>query len=145
MSFEGGPYIQAACFCDLVIQESSGVLSLIRVIDTLTRRHVAPDAPESMPPFVHTFWMVIMLKSGNAMGRHELRIVPELPSGATEQPLSIPVHLDGGHTGHNVVMQTSFQFALEGLYWFNVDFDGERLTRIPLLVRYEPVIAGIGP
>jgi hypothetical protein len=57
------------------------VLSLIRLIDTLTHTEARPDAPEEMPPMTYTLKLVIMLKPGAARGRHELRIVPELPSG----------------------------------------------------------------
>jgi len=42
-----------------------------------------PDAPEDMPQFTYTLKLVIMLKSGAARGRHELKVVPELPSGET--------------------------------------------------------------
>ena len=141
MPFEGGPYVQAACVCDMVLQDDTGTASLIRIIDTITHGEAGPNAPESMPPFVHKFWTVIMLKSGAAQGRSELRITPELPNGELREPIVLTVHFEGGERGHNIMMQTAFQFTLEGLHWFNIDLDGERLTRIPLRVRYERLVA----
>ena len=31
--FERGPYIQVAAFCERVLQEADGVVSLIRIVD----------------------------------------------------------------------------------------------------------------
>ncbi|MGH9740926.1 MAG: hypothetical protein ACRD51_01105, partial [Candidatus Acidiferrum sp.] len=46
---EGGPYLQMACFCEKVLNEKDGVLSIIRVIDRLTVNASGPDSPEQMP------------------------------------------------------------------------------------------------
>lgn len=48
MTFEEGPYIQMAAFCQQVIEDKTGVLSLIHVIDTLTHTAAGPDAPDEM-------------------------------------------------------------------------------------------------
>jgi len=45
MTFENGPYLQAAVFCQDVIEDRSGVLSLIRLIDTLTTPRRWPIRP----------------------------------------------------------------------------------------------------
>lgn len=142
MSFKGGPYIQTACFCETVIEDKTGVLSLIRIIDTVTRTVAAPDAPDDMPPFPHTFQLVVMLKSGEARGRYNLRIVPQLPTGATENAILLTVHLEGEEKGMNFNGTLNFTFTMEGLYWFNVFLDDEQLTAIPLRVKYNRVVIG---
>jgi len=84
MQFQQGPYIQMAGICDQVIEDKTGALSLIRIIDTITHTEARPDAPVEMPSVTYPMKMVIMLKSGRARGRHELKIVPQLPSGETK-------------------------------------------------------------
>ncbi len=141
MAFENGPYVQAACLCDMVLEDKTGTMSLIRIIDVLTNAVSGPNPPVDMPPMTHTFWLAVMLKSGSAVGRHEVKVVPQLPSGETKDPLVLTVHFEGGEKGANVMAQMTFQFVYEGLHWFNVYLDEAKLTAIPLLVRYNRVIA----
>lgn len=138
MSFEHGPYVQAACFCDMVLEDKTGVLSLIRIIDTLTHREYASDPPREMPQFSHRMKLVLMLKFGRAQGRFAIRVMPELPTGEADDPVSINVHLTGEERGHNVVADLQYVFRMEGLYWFRVFLDDEPLTAIPLRVKYDP-------
>jgi len=136
MVYENGPYVQAACLCDTVLEEKTGVLPLIRVIDSLIHTEAGPNPPEEMPPFVHNFILVIMLKSGVARGRSEIKVVPELPSGATTGAFTSTVYFEGEEKSANVVLRLSQRFPVEGLYWFTVHVSGQKLTAIPLRVRY---------
>jgi hypothetical protein len=137
MAFEDGPYIQLACFCDVAIQEAgTGVLSIIRVIDTVTRTVAGPNPPDQMPPLVKQLTLVLAVKSGRARGRYDLRIVPELPSGETLTPIVQTIHLEGEEKGHNHIANIHFKFEQEGLYWFNVYLDDQKWTAIPFRVRY---------
>jgi hypothetical protein len=140
MKFEQGPYIQMAGLCDQVIEDKTGALSLIRVIDTITHTEARPDAPVEMPHVTYPLKMVIMLKSGRARGQHELKIVPEMPSGETKPPLTRSIQLEGEEQGINHIVNMIFTFTIEGLYWFNVYFDDSPLTRIPLRVKYNRVV-----
>jgi hypothetical protein len=142
MPFEGGPYIQAACLCEKVIEEKTGVLSLIRIIDVVTHSVTGPSSPEQMPPVLFNFVLVLMLKSGRAAGRYDLKIVPELPSGETQDPFIISVHFEGEEKGQNVVTNMQFLFTQEGLYWFNVYLGGEKWTAIPFRVKYHRTVTG---
>jgi len=140
MAIKGGPYIQVACFCDTVIEDKTGSLSLIRVIDNLTHVVRGPSPPEDMPPVTHHMKLVVMLKSGSARGRHDLEVVPEVPTGGTKQSLRATVHFEGEERGANVVVDLYFTFEYEGLYWFRVYLDGEELTRIPFRMKYNRMV-----
>lgn len=142
MAGELGPYIQAASFCDGVIEDKHGVLSLIRLVDTLISMAQGSDVPSEMPPVQWAGKLVIMLKAGRATGRHELAITPELPSGETKDPLKYSVQMIGEERGQNLVVNFAHTFTMEGLYWFRVDFDGNFLTRIPFRVQYNRVVTG---
>lgn len=140
MGFEQGPYIQMAGLCEQVIEDKTGALSLIRIIDTITHTEARPDAPIEMPPVTYPMKMVIMLKSGRARGRHEIKIVPELPSGENKAPLIRSIHMEGEERGFNSIINMMFTFTMEGLHWFNVYLDDSLLTRIPLRVKYNRVV-----
>ncbi|MDO8690007.1 MAG: hypothetical protein Q7R39_08370, partial [Dehalococcoidia bacterium] len=68
MAFENGPYLQAAVFCQDVIEDKSGVLSLIRLIDTLTHAPEMADPPNEMPPVTWNWKLVITMKAGKLRG-----------------------------------------------------------------------------
>jgi hypothetical protein len=86
-----------------------------------------------------------MLKSGNARGRHNLKIVPELPSGETETPITVTVHFEGEEKGQNVTLPLAFTFKFEGLYWFNVYLDEQKMTALPFRVKYDRITVGAAP
>lgn len=86
--------------------------------------------------------LVLTLKSGRARGRHEITIQPELPSGEALPTATISVQLEEAGKGVNVVSPVDIPYKLEGLYWFNIRFDGGIITRVPLEVRYSRLIAG---
>ncbi len=145
MAFEQGPYVQVAALCEHVIEDKAGVLSLIRIIDTVIHTEARPDAPAEMPPVTYPMKMVIMLKSGRARGRHELKIVPEMPSGELKQSLVQSVQMEGEERGVNHIVNMVFTFTMEGLYWFNIYLDDSLLTRIPLRTKYNRVVTPVPP
>jgi hypothetical protein len=140
--FEQGPYIQVAAFCERVLREADGVVSLIRIVDRITHTEHGPAPPEEMPEFHYPLFLVITLKSGKARGRSEITIIPEQPSGETLQPITLSVNLEGEGKGVNIVSRIDFPYKMEGLYWFNVQFDGQVITRLPLEVRYSRMVTG---
>lgn len=142
-----GPYVQVAAFCESVIEEKTGVISLIRVIDTLTHAEHGPNPPHEMPSFQFTIKLVIMLKSGAAKGRHNLRIVPELPNGTTDKSIELTTYFEGEEKGQNIIVEVTYLFKMEGLYWFDV-FLGDantKITSIPIRAKYERVVIGSIP
>ena len=140
MTFESGPYLKIACFCERSLQEKDGVLSLIRVVDRVTHTRAGPDAPAEMPAFPYSMTAVVMLVSGQARGRHELKIEPEQPSGLKKPTFTTTVHMEGEDKGQNVVMNLRMTFDQEGLWWFNVYLDDHLLTRMPFRVMYQRML-----
>lgn len=145
MGFEDGPFVQIACFCETVIEDKNGVLSLIRIVDTLIRTHRGTAPPEEMPPFTKSLKMVISLKAGKARGRHSIKMAPELPNGSAGDPYERSIHLEGEEKGHNHIVDLTFQFPLEGLYWFDIYFDEKKITALPLRVKYDRIVTGALP
>ena len=111
MAFEKGPYLQVAAFCEQVIQDKSGVLSLINVVDRIMCTASGTEVPDEMPPYDLNWKLVLMLKSGEVKGSRAIKIVPELPSAETKSPMILTVHFEGGNRGANVV--SNFQMKME--------------------------------
>jgi hypothetical protein len=135
-----GPFVQVACFCQDVIEDKAGTYTLVKIIDTLTHTESGPNPPMDLTPFVFNLKLVLMLKSGAAKGRHEIRIVPELPNGSTTPALTVTAHFEGEHKGQNVIADMTYQFTMEGLYWFNAFLGETLLTSMPIYVKYNRVI-----
>lgn len=140
---DDGPHLQVAAFCEKVVEDKHGVLSLVSIVDQITNTAVGPNVPDEMPPFTLNLWLVVMLKADRARGRYSLKIRPEDPSGRDMPIMETPVQLEGGERGVNLVTPLQFGVALEGLYWFDVLFSAgtghdRLLSRIPLRVVYRP-------
>ena len=140
MSFERGPYLNLAAFCEQVIEDKSGVLSLIRVVDRRTITSQGPSAPEEMPPTNLDWTLVLTLKSGEVRGSHAVKIVPELPSGEILSPVTLSVHLEGDNRGRNIISRMNMVLPMPGVYWFKMYFDDEFLTQVPVEVIYSRVV-----
>ncbi|MCH8994014.1 MAG: hypothetical protein IH959_03505 [Chloroflexi bacterium] len=147
----GGPYLQQAFFCEKILREADGVVSFIRQVDRLTVNTSGPEAPPDMPQTTFTAFLAIAVKAGEAKGRHELKVLRELPSGIRDpEPLfSIALFLEGGgegggDRGAGILGQINMVFEQEGLYWFDVYLDETLLSRIPFRVIYQRSTARAG-
>jgi hypothetical protein len=91
-------------------------------------------------------FLVLALKSGMALGRYEVRIVPQRPDGIKGNPISFTFHFEGDERGQNLIGQINLQFTQEGLHWFKIylcdDDQEDLLTAIPLRLKYNRVITG---
>lgn len=125
------PYVTAALLCEKVLQEKEGSLSLIRIADNIQYRPVG--APEGVKPIINIQGLV-GLKSGPVKGNHTMKIVVERPSGERKEVFSQPVTFLGRDHGQNLILNVGLAIEQDGLYWFDVMFDDEVLTRIPLMV-----------
>lgn len=143
MPFETGPYLKSAVFCETVLREADGVLSLIRLVDRLTISARGPSAPDTMPKTPYHITAVIMLISGEARGRHEIKIEREEPSGLkTKPPFLATVQMEGEDRGANVILDMHLTFEMEGLYWFYIYFDDTLISKMPFRVMYARVSTG---
>jgi hypothetical protein len=141
-----GPYLAAAFFCERVIQDNEGVLTVVRIVDRVTSTATGVGTPDVMPPVSTSLTLVVMLKSGHARGRHDIEVRSEGPSGL-RLPLQkgMSVQLDGEERGANLIIQANLTLENEGLYWFDVLLDGRALTRVPLRVVYQRLETGQAP
>jgi hypothetical protein len=125
------PYVTAALICERIIQEKDESLSLVRIADRIQYR--VEGVPAGLKPMIGVQGLV-SLKSGLVTGEHVIEIVSEKPDGNRKTVYTLPVKFLGKDHGANVILNISLGIDQDGLYWFDVIFDEEVLTRIPLLV-----------
>lgn len=137
----GGPYLAVAVFCEKVLQEGDGVMSLIRIVDRTTVAITSKDAPEDLPPVTLEQTLVLSFKSGFARGKMEVTIKPSTPSGQQLPAVTAGVLFEGHDRGVNLVCPTRLEVKEEGLYWFDVYVGPELATRVPYRVLYQRIAA----
>ena len=147
------PYVQIATVCERVLQEPDGVITAVRLIDTITLKSVqlADSGNPTGPPLVQVldFWLVVGLKTDGLRGSFTLSLRMVDPLG-TVVPLGEehPVLLTDTYSGVNYKLRFGLpQNAPEGRYWFDVMWEREVLTRFSLLLIREegPVMASTTP
>ena len=135
--FARGPYLTSALLCELVLQESNGVNSIIRVIDRLTVSATGLEPPPEMPTSQHKYTLYVAFKSGSARGVKELKLRLQKPSGDSPPATTYPLNFEGeDDRGVNLVIQMAIDIDEVGLWWFDVSLDGVSVTKIPLRVIY---------
>lgn len=141
-----GPWLMMAVLCEKVIEDKSGILSLIGIIDRITLTASGEGAPARMPPTGINLTAVIGFKSGFVpRGQYKIGIQPVSPSGKKLPMLSLPILLEGDDRGANCIIQFGANIAEAGLYWFDVFFEDRMVTRIPLRIVYEAISLGEPP
>jgi len=135
------PYLSIAVFCEKVLREPDGVMSLIRVVD---RFMVAGATPE-MEPQVLKFTLVVSFKSGFMRGKAIIAVRPKSPTGVDLPAMEFPVLFEGEDRGVALIGEINFPVSEEGLYWFEVYLMQELVTKMPLRVLYQRAGFAIGP
>ncbi len=128
------PYLSMAVFCEKVLRETDNVMSVIRVID---RFNVIGWTAE-MSPTPLQFTVLISFKSGFMRGKQMLAIRPKSPNKEDLPQMSFPMLFEGDEDrGSALIAQMNFVATQEGVYWFDVHFNEELITRMPLRVTYQ--------
>jgi len=140
MSIEDGPYLAAAFLCEKVLVEKDEVLSAIRIVDRII--HTA--RAEIMPPLNVDLRLLLVFKSGPAHGSRNVTVRLAQPSGRVQQPVMLPIFLEGGDgdRGANLLIEVRFQALEDGLYWFDILLNEELITRVPLRIVYQRLTVG---
>lgn len=126
------PYVQVAALCERVLREVDNVVSLIRVVDTFNV-FVPPNLPEGVLPQAQIL-LVIALKAGDLVGDFHLSITMVGPTEKRNEPKTVPVQLQGGHSGMMIVTTVVVSVQNFGKCRFEIDFEGEPLTCVPFML-----------
>jgi hypothetical protein len=136
------PYLTAALLCEKVLVEQDGSVSIIRIADRATYQAVTVDNVLGIPEGARPFFAlsgIIALKSGPVVGEHVVKIIVENPIGRRTELQAFNVTFMGQDAGNNLVLNMMIGIENDGLHWFDVSFDDDILTRIPLVIARVPV------
>jgi len=125
------PYVTAALICEKLLREKDETLTLVRVADRL--QYSLQGFPAETKPMIQMNGL-LSLKSGSVTGDHMIKLVSVKPNGQRWDAHSQSVNLLGNDHGVNIIMNINLGVDQDGLYWFDVLFDDEILTRIPLMI-----------
>jgi hypothetical protein len=126
-------------FCEKVLREADGVLSVIRVIDRL----IYIGAEKEMQPFTHQFIVCLTFKSGLINHKMNISLKPISPEGRPLAEMTFPVLFEGDDRGAGIIVQLNFTFETEGLYWFGVFVEDELVTRLPMRILYQQTVTSL--
>jgi len=130
------PYLSMAVFCEKILTEADGAISLIRVFDRYSMPAPSPQAPANPIPLN----LAVLFRSGIFRGPATIKLVPNTPSQQQLQPLEFPSNFEGDdERGSAVFASIGFVPPEHGLYWFDVFLDEEKITRIPLRVIFHRI------
>jgi len=122
--------------CDRVLEEQDGVLTAIRLIDRVVA--VAPEGTPVGPIALPKMTLLVSLKSGDYVGKGVVTLRLNPPAGV-EGPkeigpgrFDVEVELSGAEHGANVMLELNLVLEHQGVYWFDVYFNDEMITRTPL-------------
>lgn len=139
LGFDTGPFVNAAAFCESVIEGKDGVLTLVRVIDQFKVETQGPEAPDEMPPnIIISPNLVVILRAGQARGSLAFQVVIENPDGTRVASPERSIQFPGGgeNAGINIVVPMRLMLTSAGVYWGDVMVNHRLMTRVPLLVTY---------
>jgi len=130
-----------AVFCESVLREVDGRVSLIRLVDQLN----VAGALKEMQPQPVTLHMVVGFKAGMAHGKYTIRVAGTLPQSGTELIAAEQgVYFEGEDRGVNAIFVLNMVLPEEGAYWFDVLLQGVPVTRVPLRIMYQQMVAPPG-
>lgn len=127
------PYVTAALFCEKVLQEKDEVISVMRIVDHLQYSFEGYNVPATVKPAINV-QALVSVKAGPALGEHLITLELEKPDGVRKEVFAAPVSLTSPDQGQNVIAGITIGADVDGLYWMNVMWDGEILTRVPLKI-----------
>jgi hypothetical protein len=140
-----GPHVAAAFLCEKVLIETGSVPSFIRVVDRFQLPKFTGPIPHGVqiPQQVVQFSLVVMLKSGDlGAGSHTVTIRLQKPDGTYVSPDNqVTVFFQGGDdNGAMIVVPLGIPAPQEGLHWFDIQFEGGLVSRIPMRILYQNAV-----
>ncbi|HEX8813984.1 MAG TPA: hypothetical protein VF753_00635 [Terriglobales bacterium] len=133
------PYVNAALICEKIMQEKDEAFTLIRLVDSLKYQlqTFGTESPHGLKPVidVHVF---ISLRAGEVVGEHTVKIAVSPPHKDRKELASQQVTFTEPVQIQNFVLNLSLGVDVDGLYWFDVLFDDQIITRVPLIVTGAP-------
>ena len=141
------PYLQAACVCENILIEPDTVPSLIRIVGKFIITPPDIEMPKGIPTGF-PMKLFVSFKRGDSIGKGKVSVYGTRPDGSDGPKTDTEVVFPGGVSG---TAQIKADFHIidpqAGTYWFNVLWDDELITKIPVEVEItkpaQPPVASV--
>lgn len=138
-----GPHLAAAFLCERVLTERDNVQSFIRIVDRFAIAKLPPGAqlPPGIPLPMIQANLVVILKAGDlTASQYKLSVTLTKPDGSELPSQDTEAFFQGSEdNGVSLVVPILIPNPDEGLHWFNVQFEDQLLTRVPMRVLYQRI------
>lgn len=144
----GGPYIQAATFCEAVlVEQGNAVPTVVRMAGRASAGILVADpTPEQLAGVVVELTFFLLLQTGNALDGGRLTLDLTRPTGHTQreffvQEITWPqpsTDETRAETTVRIVNRIRMGADLDGLIWMDIRYDGRLLTRVPMRLDFHP-------
>lgn len=125
------------------MEERDGALSAIRIIDTVTL--TIPDSTPNDHAVPVALALLLVFKTDESPGKHEVRIDMRSPTGKVKKGLEQPIELsEQPYGGCNLKVTTTIMVKKGGVFWADIYLDGDPVTHTPLNVVVDRVQVGAG-
>jgi hypothetical protein len=135
----GGPFLAAAVFCEGILEDMQGMLSVQRIVDGMLvsiPSSVPADFPSKKNPIQLVQNILLIFRSGDKPGKHKLKLDIESPAGKKSKALQQEVELtQPPNGGLNFKTKTNLHIYSSGVFWVDVRLDGKLVTRMPFDVQ----------
>lgn len=129
------PYLKLGTICERVLQETDGVLSLIRIVDRFMITITGKEPPDQLP---EGLLLTIVMSWVGGLGHHEAAFNIISPGGETQpSPRSWSFTLDAINQGRNIIVTLPVRIRKAGVYWIEFILNDQVKSRIPFQVLYE--------
>jgi len=125
------PFVGAALICEKVLVEKDDSITLVRIADRFQYDMVG--VPQGVRPLI-PIQGIVRLISGPVTGEHMIKVVGENPAGGRRQLYQQALSFLGKDHTQNFIMNITLAAQDDGLHWFDILFDDELLSRIPLMI-----------
>jgi len=136
------PYLATAIFCEKVLKEEDGVISAIRIVNRINLATSGPEAPEAMPPIGINLMALVAFNKRGEKEEYILNIRPESAEAIDMAEISIPVNFKEIQINSSAVININFTAKKTGMCWFDLFLDGQLITKMPIVVSYQRMVAG---
>jgi hypothetical protein len=130
-----GPYLQYAVLCERVVVDQDKIISLFRIVD---RFKIQADKDE-LPPGILTPTVAVAFKSGDAKGKHQVRVIANDPQGKAIAKVEAIINLLGNNHGEMMRATMAIPITTTGLHWIDVYLNSRLITRMPAQIDYAKV------
>lgn len=127
------PFVQVACVCENILFDKDNVASLIRIVDAF-KVNVPKDLPPGMPGGFPISIFIRLSFADEVREPTKVSIQSLRPDGTRGVKSDISVGTVAGYRNVQIRIESHVINPQAGNYWFEVSWNDELLTKIPITV-----------